>query len=184
MVNLVYEHLKRASVEPFNLGMPDLANPGIIIWPVVPRNLATAIHRGQAEIIRLLALLGWSVKLLIADCKSQDYERSYSEAFCNSVKKYLEARDVTISEPVYMSDLYQPDSKEYKQVHLIFRKVSTDLTLEDLHAINYKTYDPQQQKIIQSSSTLDFLRPALSAGSCVVLSTTSRPKMYCCGRFR
>lgn len=170
LANLVLEHLLCADVEVSNLGVNDLANPGTIIWPVVPRDLATAIHRGQAEIIRLLAMLGWSVKLLITDCKAQDYERSYSEAFCNSVQKYLETRDVTISEPVYMSDLYQPDSKAYRDVHLIFRKVSADLSLEDLRAINYKTYDPQQQAIIQNSSTLDFLRPALSMAAVLHLA--------------
>jgi class 3 adenylate cyclase len=176
LVNLVFEHLQRADVEVSNLGMNDLANPGTIIWPVVPRDLATAIHRGQAEIIRLLALLGWSVKLLIADCKSQDYDRSYSEAFCNSVQKYLEVRDVTISETVYMSNLYQPDSEGYRQVHLIFRKVSTDLSLEDLRAINYKTYDPQQQEIIQNSFTLDFLRPALSVAAVLYLAQQAGQK--------
>jgi hypothetical protein len=85
LVKIVYDHLEHASVEPYNLEMLDLANPGIIIWPVVPRNLATAIHRGQAEIIRLLALLGWSVKLLIADCGTENSERTYSEAFFSAV---------------------------------------------------------------------------------------------------
>jgi hypothetical protein len=122
LVNLVFEHLQRADVEVSNLGVNDLVNPGTIIWPVVPRDLATAIHRGQAEVIRLLALLGWRVKLLIADCKAQDYDRSYSEAFCNSMQKYLESRDVVISETVYMSDLYHPDSKAYREVHLISEK--------------------------------------------------------------
>jgi hypothetical protein len=94
IVKIVYDHLEHASVEPYNLKMPDLANPGIIIWPVVPRNLATAIHRGQAEIIRLLALLGWSVTLLIADCGIENSDRTYSEAFFNAVKKYTEGRGI------------------------------------------------------------------------------------------
>jgi hypothetical protein len=65
MVNLIFDHLQQATVEISNLDMRELAHPGIIIWPVVPRDLATAIHRGQAEVIRFLVLLGWTVKLLM-----------------------------------------------------------------------------------------------------------------------
>ncbi|MBZ5728396.1 MAG: adenylate/guanylate cyclase domain-containing protein [Acidobacteriia bacterium] len=64
----LYDHLRQAGIEPSNFTELDLNHPGRVIWPVVPRDLATAIHRGQVELIRLLTLIGWQVTVLIADC--------------------------------------------------------------------------------------------------------------------
>jgi class 3 adenylate cyclase len=93
---LVYDHLRRAKVEPSLVNISTLSRPGIVIWPVVPRDLPTAIHKGQTEIVRLLAFLGWRIKLLIADCGARNnYNRPYSSAFSLKLEKYAANRGVS-----------------------------------------------------------------------------------------
>jgi hypothetical protein len=105
-----------------------------------------------------------------ADCGSSGYPRMYSEAFFNSLKRYTEGRGILKLEMMHMSDFYQPSYQEYSQVQDIFRKVVPDIGLEDLLAINNKKYNVEQQEKIQHSSTLDFLRPALSVAAVLYLA--------------
>jgi Adenylate and Guanylate cyclase catalytic domain len=170
LAGLVYEHLRRAGVEASNISVKDLANPGTIIWPVVPRDLATAIHRGQAEIIRLLALLGWKIQLLIADCGVPDNNRLHSEAFLDALKSYMKSRDMTFSDVKYMSDLYQPHYDGYNQIQDIFRKLIAELSLDDMLMINNKTYDAKEQEENKRSSALKFLNPALAVAAVLYLA--------------
>jgi hypothetical protein len=151
---LVYDHLQQASVEVSNLSIDQINKPGLVIWPVVPRDLATAIHRGQAEIIRLLALLGWQIKLLVVDCGTKNFTHSYCDQFCNRLKKYLETRDVSLVDIIYMSDLYEPTHVGYKDLQSIFRKVTSDLSLEDLLAINNKTYNQDIKEKLKRAATI------------------------------
>ena len=176
LIKTVSDYLDRATVEMSNLSVSELAIRGVVIWPVVPRDLATAIHRGQAEIIRLLAMLGWSVKLLIADCGSDRFDRPYSEAFCNKLRKYTEWRGVIITEEVYMSDLFQPGSDEYIQIHSILQRVITNLKFADLLDINNKEYSEEQREEIKRSPTLDFLRQALSVAAVLYLAEQAGQK--------
>ena len=77
LAKLVFQHLRQGKVEAPYLSIKDLSKSGVIIWPVVPRDVVNAIHRGQAEIIRLLVILGWKVHLLIADCGApNNYDES------------------------------------------------------------------------------------------------------------
>jgi hypothetical protein len=164
LTGVVFEHLRGANVVASLLTANDFASPGTVIWPVVPRDLATAIHRGQAEIARLLGFLGWKVKLLIADCGTQtnNYDRSYSEAFCHKLQAYLAARSVRIEETFYLSDFFDPSFPNYAQVQHIFRTIASELTLQDLLNINNKDYSDDVKAEIKRSATLDCLRPALS----------------------
>lgn len=173
---LVYDHLQQASIEPNNLAIEELGIPGLVIWPVVPRDLATAIHRGQAEIIRLLALVGWTIHLLVVDCGAKTYERSYSDAFCNRLTKYLSTRGVEPIQITYMSDLYNPDHPNYDRIQLKFRTLASYLSLDDLLAINNKDYGPDILKEIRNEATLDFLRPALATAAVLVMADNEANK--------
>ena len=46
---IVLKHLQTASVVLSNFTITDAARPASIIWPVVPRNVVNAIHRGQVK---------------------------------------------------------------------------------------------------------------------------------------
>lgn len=174
---LIHEHLRRASVEASMLEPEDLARPGTLIWPVVPRDLLTAIHRGQTEIVRLLALLGWNVKLLIADCGARNNnDRSYSSTFSDKLVRYLEGRGVGRVDVQYLSDLFDPKYPGYSRVQAIFRDITTDLTLQDLLNINNKEYSDNVKETIKRSATLDCLRPALSLAAVLYIVETAAQK--------
>jgi hypothetical protein len=168
---IVYEHLKQARVEPSLLGPADLSKPGLVIWPVVPREVATAIHRGQTETVRLLALLGWKVKLLIADCGARNnYEKPYSQQFCRRLESYLTARGIRTDETLFLSDFFEVSYPDYKNIQQIFRTIASDLTLQDLLNINNKDYADDVKAEIRASATLDCLRPALSLAAVLYLA--------------
>lgn len=167
---LILEHLKNASVVISNFSINDVANPASIIWPVVPRNVVNAIHRGQVEIIRLLTLLGWKVHVLLADCGTKDTPRHESEEFMRLVNKYMAQRDLRDINFSFMSELYKPQSKHCYAMHEYFQKVITDFTLEELISINNKDYTVTEKEKIMKSPTLDFLRPALEVGAVLRLS--------------
>ena len=53
----VFNHFQQASVVISNLNVADMASQQSVIWPVTTRDGVNAIHCGQIEIIRLLAML-------------------------------------------------------------------------------------------------------------------------------
>lgn len=174
---LVHEHLRRASVEASMLEPEDLARPGTLIWPVVPRDLLTAIHRGQTEVVKLLALLGWNVNLLIADCGARNnYDRTYSSAFSEKVVQYVGGRGISRVNVLYLSDFFDPKYEGYRRVQAIFRDITADLTLKDLLDINNKEYSDDVKEEIKRSATLDCLRPALSIAAVLYLVETAGQK--------
>jgi hypothetical protein len=174
---LVHEHLRKASVEASMLEAEDLARPGTLIWPVVPRDILTAIHRGQTEIVKLLALLGWNVNLLIADCGARNnYDRTYSSGFSEKVLHYVEGRGICGVNVAYLSDFFDPTFEGYNRIQAIFRNITADLTLKDLLDINNKEYSDDVKEEIKRSATLDFLRPALSIAAVLYLVETAGQK--------
>ena len=86
----MFKHFGEASITPANARLADIASLPLIIWPVVPRDGVNAIHRGQLEIIRLLAMMGSKVHVLIADCGvAENYPRPYSEEFRKMIDDYI-----------------------------------------------------------------------------------------------
>jgi hypothetical protein len=61
-------------------------------------------------------------------------------------------------------------------LHRHFQTVISQLTLEDLQAINLKDYPAEVRQTINSSATLDFLRPALTISAVLYLSETLQCK--------
>jgi hypothetical protein len=168
---LIYKHFQDASIIVSNISISDISNPAYIIWPVVPRDGVNVIHRGQLEMIRLLALLGWKVHVLIADCGAKDNpSRTYSEKFKQMINQYGIKRDLHDIEYSFMSDLFTPRCKDCNKLHGYFQSVISDLTLEDLLAINQKEYAESVRETIKKSVALDFLRPALTISSVLYLS--------------
>ena len=162
LVRLVYEHIRQAKVEASLLDVRDLSKPGVVIWPVVPRDIPTAIHRGQTEVVRMLARLGWRVKLLIADCARSNLDRAYSSLFSDKLTRYVSSRGISSVETLFLSDFFDPTSPDYKRVQEIFRNIASDFTLKDMLDINNKEYSDAVKDEIKGWAMLDCLRPALS----------------------
>jgi len=169
--SLVYRHLQNASVIISNTCLSDISNQPSIIWPVVPRDGVNAIHRGQLEIIRLLAMIGSKVHILIADCGvSENFPRPYSDKFREMINDYASRRSLKDLNYLFMSDLFSPRCEGCDNLHRHFQSVISHLTLEDLLDINRKEYSKDIQRTINTVPTLDFLRPALTISSVLHLS--------------
>lgn len=178
LAGLVYSHLRTANVDISNLTVADLARPGTIIWPAVPRDVVTAIHRGQVEIIRLLALLGWQVHLLIEDCSGDGaFPSNRSEAFKTRLETYMARKDLRLNRISLLSDYYKVTDQNHREVQDLFKQVTSKLTLQQMQSINKKEYDDVRAAQIASSPTLKFLTPALSIAVVIHLAMALEGKV-------
>jgi class 3 adenylate cyclase len=170
LASRVHRCLEDASTVPTNLNEYDLTPPGVIIWPVVPRELATAIHRGQIEIIRLLALLGWRVHLLIADCGTDGEGMDRIKTFVSAILAHLKFRNVCNAKVDRLSEYF--DAKYPGQTEVIeqFRSITTKLTVKNLTDINSKDYAEDDLSHIQKNAALNFLRPILTCATVLHLT--------------
>lgn len=170
---LVYNCFESAGIEQKNLSVQDLALSGDIIWPVVPRSIVTAIHRGQIEMIRVLTFLGWKIRLLIADCGTAPNINQVSDSFQGNILAYAGNCGLQNIEPKRLSFYF--NSSEYenqKDVIDQFKQITSDLNVDDLRKINMKNYAEEVWKEIQRSPTLDFLRPVLTCAAVLHLAKT------------
>lgn len=167
----VFNCLEKSGAIPTNINQEDLKEPGLIIWPVVPREIVTAIHRGQIEIIRVLAFLGWKIHLLIADCGALvNPVPDQSLRFKNDILKYAKYRGLHNIESNLLSEFFDNSYENQKEVLEKFRKISIGLKVQDLIHINQKDYSEEVKAKIKGNPTLDFLRPVLTGAAVLHLS--------------
>lgn len=171
LVSMVLKHFQQAGIVLAGADLKELGQPDSVIWPVVPRDAVNAIHRGQLECVRLLAKLGWRVKVLIADCGAKERApREYSEAFRNLITDYSEKRGLMGLDFVFVSDLFRPRCDGCDSIHKFLQTVIADMALDDLLEINEKYYSQEVKEEIRKSATLDFLRPALTIAAVMQLT--------------
>jgi len=150
--------IQRNTVEP-----EKLAKGGLIIWPVVPRFIATAIHKAQLEIIRVLSILNWETTLLIADCGNFEISADDARIFGTKLLKHEESAGVKINNVQLMSDLFGESSSKASRLRSHFESLSSTLKVNELIEFEEKTYqDPDKYK---NSEILDFLRPILTGAT-------------------
>jgi hypothetical protein len=167
---IVYKHLQEASVIISNLTLNDFGNQPSIIWPVKPRDNVNAIHCGQLEVMRLLAMLGFQVNVLIADCGAVNVPRVYSENFKEMIEKFANTRGIRNIKYTFMSDLFTPLCPGCDEFHRHFQYVISQLTFQTLLHINNKEYAENVKDAISRAATLDFLHPALTISAVLHLS--------------
>lgn len=168
---LVRNHLENASVIVWNLPLSDISGQPPVIWPVVPRDGVNAIHCGQLAIIRLLAMLGSPINVLIADCgATANPTREYSENFKKKIDSFSNKIGIRNVRYDFMTDMFSPGCESCQDFHRHFQKVISQLTLEKLVAANNKDYSEAVKEAIKQAPTLDFLKPALTISSILHLS--------------
>lgn len=173
----IIEHFSRCDVDTKNLNVRDLASPGDVIWPVVPRDLVTAIHRGQLEVMRLLCRIGWNVIVLIADCgEPTPLPRGYVDTFEQSLRAYALRRHISFAEIVRLSSYYEIDHPHYGEVQKHFRSMVEGMKVSDLMALNAKSYNPDYQERIKQQPTLAHLRPPLTLAAVLFLASRTAGK--------
>ena len=153
-----------------------LDTPATIIWPVAPRNKVTAIHRAQIEVIRLLALLGWKIKLLVANCGAIGANNPNAKAFVKKVFSHAKYRNLLKIEPVLMSELFNPSFSEYSQVQNFFHKITSKVTLAELEKFKQKEdkYPKETLEMMRDDPSIDYLRPVLTLAATHYLASKER----------
>ena len=175
--NLVLEHLDTAKIELSNFDISNMGENHQIIWPVVPRDLVTAIHRAQIEVIRLLTLLGMNITILISDCGgNKTYEPSYVSDFKTFLKKHLQKRDIREVDIILLSNLYNTSSPEYQKLQDVFRTVSSIVSVQDLMSINQKTYSDEVKREVEEDSMLTHIRPLLTIAAVLYIANAKGSK--------
>jgi hypothetical protein len=173
----VYDHMQVAGIQLSNFGQRDICSPGTVIWPLVPRQLATAIHRGQIELIRLMTLIGWRVQVLIADCGDENtFDHKFLLDFESSITKAALRRNITFKSIVRMSTLYDPKYERFSELHSLFRSVSARMTVAELIAINNKGYSEDVKIELRAKTTLTYIRPTLTIAAVMHLASSETTK--------
>ncbi len=157
--NLVREHLTDTGFEIQNNENVPISKGGKIFWPVVPRNVATAIHRGQLEAIKLLSFCGWTTDLFIADITNLSSPENVDKNFEERINEYAESIGVSINQVVYMSKVFTPNSSDFPRLQSIFKELATTLEVKDIFEYEGKSYEDKKE-LVSSYKVLDFLRPA------------------------
>ena len=159
------------SLADFALG----SDPGLVVWPVVPRRRVTAIHRAQAQLIKLLCLLGWEPILLVADCSSPRTADSKvdSAKFRKELMAYCKKVGFSLTKVELLSSMWGDRKGERDKLQDIFQGITSELSFEDLQMINSKQqkYDPKDIAKVNKRPTLDNLRPALSGAAVALLAS-------------
>jgi class 3 adenylate cyclase len=174
--SLVLQHLNDATVVPFNLGLPDISAKLPVVWPVVPRGGINAIHCGQLIIMRLLAMLGAPINVLIADCGANNISREYSETFRRDIDSFATKMGMKDIRYYFMSDMFIPRCEGCDEFHRQFQKVISHLTFNELVDANNKAYEDSVKDEIKQGFVLDFLKPALTIASILHFSKLEHKK--------
>ncbi|MCC7423756.1 MAG: adenylate/guanylate cyclase domain-containing protein [Planctomycetaceae bacterium] len=177
LASQVESHLGDSRIELSNVSTRDLATSSVLIWPVVPREIVTAIHRGQFEVIRLLQMLGWRLRILLADCGGESqYDSSDLTLFESRLRRYANTRDVVIDSIERMSGLYEPSHRGYAQLHAKFRSITSKMTVEELLNINNKHYGREITDKIAKRATLTYLRAPLTIAAVFGIAECAKGK--------
>lgn len=164
----VYDCLEGAGVVLSNLDYEGLSCRGKLVWPVVPRKIVTAIHRGQIEIILLLAILGWDIHLLIADCGVK-LTRKEINYFIKQVLSHAELRGIRDLKVSLLSGYFDVKYRKAGDVISQFQKIISNMSVDQLININKKKYSGDIKTEIMQDPTLEFLRPILTCAVAVHL---------------
>jgi hypothetical protein len=166
------ESLECVEIVPTNLNAADLGTAGTVIWPVVPRGIATAVHRAQIEVIRLLALFGWKPTVVIADCGTgMNLNKDEVDKFALAIEQHAKYRNIRGLEITYLSSYFRPENESHADVLERFRKITSEMKIQDLIYLNQKSYDGAAKQQIIQEPTLDFLRPILTCAAVVHLAS-------------
>lgn len=178
LASLVMKQLQGAGVRPISVSVADLSSPGVVVWPISPTDVITAIHRAQGEVARLLAHLGWRITVVLTDCGSRTpYDPVFVKRYGERLIKYLEWRQVTNVEVRNLSSLFAASDPSFTDTLATFTEIVTSLKYSDLVVMNKKDYpDDRIEEEMRHSAALRFLRPTLIVSAVLQMSVQENHK--------
>lgn len=101
---LAHAHLSSLGINFSNVTIDDFLSPGVLLWPVVPRSHVNLLHHGFIEIMRIFALAGWSIEILLADFGKDELKEEDLKDFTEKLCEILGKRNVRPAEIYKLSD--------------------------------------------------------------------------------
>lgn len=161
----VHRVIEKSGFDPYNVFPQDLEHESLVIWPVVPRQHITLIHLAQIEVIRLLSLLGWKAKIIIANCGGAEVTPNKIDVeFKDKLDGYLQKKSISDYEIDFLNQYFSPSYQNGNKIFSNFVKLSSRLKISQLNEFNVKnkTYDKAAQLEIQERNTLKYISPLLT----------------------
>lgn len=158
----IYNVIEQSGFEPYNVHPNDLGQNSIVIWPVVPRQHITLIHYAQIEVIRLLSLLGWQTKVIVANCGNGGIAPSKLDIdFKDKLENYFKKKDINNVSFDYLNRYFSPTFTDGSLILNNFVKISGGLKITKLDRFNTKedSYDQKAKSDISERSTLKYISP-------------------------
>ncbi len=160
--NSIYDFLYSAEYEISNITKSELDDAGLIIWNVALQDRPTIIHKAQIEIIRILQLNNWDLKVIIADCGTDNVQAKIHK-FNRELSNHLDKRGIKYDKLELLSDYYLPDENG-GNILKKFTEISSKLKISELKEYNTKqdSYSDENRKKVENRITLKFIQPVLS----------------------
>jgi hypothetical protein len=161
----VFGILKTTGFEPYNLTKEKLINKSTIIWPIVPRQQVNLIHKSQLEVVRVLSLLNWDLKVIIANCGHSQITPSKEDVeFKDKLNSCLSNKGITNVSIKFLNEYFSKDFSDGNDILSKFIKISSSLKINELTIFNTKnkTYDEIAQREINERTTLKYISPLLT----------------------
>lgn len=158
----LYDFFDSAEYEIANISKTELEQPGLIIWLVALQSRPTIIHKAQIEIIKVLQNNNWELKIIIADCGTNDVESKITQ-FRRELGNHLNNRSIKCDNLELLSDYYKPDENG-GNILKKFTDISSKLKISELKEYNTKqdSYSNEHKIKVENRITLKFIQPVLS----------------------
>lgn len=159
----LYDFYNNSDYQIANITKHELTTPGLIIWPVALQARPTIIHKAQIEIIRILQKSKWDLKIIIADCGTDNISDKKITLFKTELEKHLKKREIIYDTIELLSESYKPDTNG-GNILTKFTEISSKLKISELKEYNTKqdSYSDENKQKVENRSTLKFIQPVLT----------------------
>lgn len=158
----ICDTLKKLGYTMLNIYEKDLQNKGQIIWPVVPREEITIVHKAQIELMKILAeKYGCKVNIIISDLGSKienGMRFSGVRYFKNNIVEYISERGIEIEKLSYLSNYFN-NYQDNALVFNNFKKLCLETNFFEIQRINMKNYSVKDIADIEKLKVIDYISP-------------------------
>lgn len=152
----------------------DFKNIRNVIWPVVPRPRVNIIHKGQIEIIKMLAQNGAKVSILVSDYAIVSTNVDV-DSFKKSLNEYLERNGIKEFEIIQLSELIKLNNSMVEN----FISLSEKFTVNELVTIRQKGFKQEDKEKIPNETVLKNIRPLLSSAGVLMIISQRKDSGRC-----
>lgn len=147
---------------------------GYVIWPITLQPSVTYIHTAQIQLIKLLALAGWKLHVIIGDCGKHSATVKHPVNFKNAVEALLRKNNIPIDNQTvtFLSKYFKRDPevtdesliKNATSLQLLntFHTISDSVVWDDYFEYITKNYNKIKKGEIRKRKMLNNIQPLLN----------------------